>query len=271
DLGVVLDLHQVALEGLKNNNYSAALEDPAFVERYAVFWRALAAATAGVLDPEWLVLQPMNEPVFNDRPEDWPAVQSKVIAAIREVAPMHWIVACGARWQSRAELMKLKPLDDPRIVYDFHFYDPFEFSHQGASWVGEPVKSFAAVPYPSSPARIAPLVEAVTDQQARRRLEQYGRQEWNREKIDAEIAAVAAWAKKHEVPLMCSEFGVYSRVAPVEDRLQWYRDVVAALERHGIAWMNWNYREKYFGVAEYPEPGKPKLRTELIEALGRKP
>lgn len=270
DLGALLDIHQAALDGLKDSNYSAALEDPQFVARYAAFWKALAAAASRELDPEWLILQPMNEPVFNRDPAIWPSIQERIVSAIREAAPRHWIVACGARWQSREELLKLKPLADRRIVYDFHFYDPFPFTHQGAGWAGDSVKDLKGIPYPPEPARVRDLLPRLADERARREVEWMAKQEWGPARIEAEMGRVAAWGREHGVPLMCSEFGVYARVAPVADRLQWYRDVTGALEKHGIAWAVWNYREEHFGVAQYRAPGEPKARGELIAALGLK-
>ncbi len=46
----------------------------------------LAIAAAGAsreLDPEWLILQPMNEPVFNRDPAIWPSIQERIVSASR--------------------------------------------------------------------------------------------------------------------------------------------------------------------------------------------
>jgi endoglucanase len=267
DLGALVDIHQATPDGMSNNNYSQGLENPAFVERYAAFWKALAGEAAKVLDPEWLIFQPMNEPVFDKDPAAWPPVQEKIVAAIRASAPAHWIVGCGARWQSREELVKMTPLADRRMVYDFHFYDPFPFTHQGASWVGGPVRNLKGVPYPGTPERAAAAAQAQSGDAERREVERMGREGWNAAKMDAEMARMASWSKQHGVPVICTEFGVYARVSPLADRLQWHRDVRAALEKHGIGWAVWNYREEFFGVARYPEPGKPELRADLVDAL----
>src|ERR1039457_4976279 len=90
-LAVVIDLHP-------ESDFKARLaKDDDFVERFADFWRALAAHySASDLDADRVFLEIMNEPEFTDRYR-WLGVQMKLAAAIRQGAPAHTIIAAGGR------------------------------------------------------------------------------------------------------------------------------------------------------------------------------
>jgi len=47
------------------------------------------------------------------------------------------ILATGVQWSNLDTLLELKPLKDHNIIYNFHFYEPHIFTHQGASWIPE--------------------------------------------------------------------------------------------------------------------------------------
>src|SRR5437868_2469280 len=78
-----------------------------------------------------------------------------VAQQIRSVAPNHTIIACGARWSGLEDLLPLQPLALANIIYTFHDYEPFAFTHQGATWTDPTVQPLRNVPYPSTPENIA--------------------------------------------------------------------------------------------------------------------
>ena len=39
-------------------------------------------------------------------------------------------------------------------------------------------------------------------------------------------------------------------IAPAEDRLSWYKDVIQLFEEHDKAYPNWNYKSSAFGVVD---------------------
>jgi hypothetical protein len=47
--------------------------------------------------------------------------------------------------------------------------------------------------------------------------------------------------------LWCTEFGALSAI-PTAMRERWYRDILVAFARLGIAWTNWEYRGDEFGI-----------------------
>ncbi|HMO57386.1 MAG TPA: cellulase family glycosylhydrolase, partial [Roseiflexaceae bacterium] len=153
-LAIIIDLHPT-------ESFVAQLrDDDAFVAAFAAGWRALAAHVSR-RDPARLFLEIMNEPHFDDSAR-WNQVQHRLAPAIRAAAPHHTLIATGDNWSAIDGLLQIEPLADPNTVYNFHFYEPFIFTHQGASWGWELSRHFFAVPYPSSPEaveQVAPFID----------------------------------------------------------------------------------------------------------------
>ena len=99
-----------------------------------------------------MFLEILNEPEFTDRYR-WLGVQMKLAAAIRQGAPAHTIIAAGARWSDDDELIFQEPLHDPNVIYNFHFYQPHIFTHQGATWSAYYWHWLRGVRYPSARSR----------------------------------------------------------------------------------------------------------------------
>src|SRR5262249_54170032 len=148
-------------------------------------------------------------------------------------------------------LEALQPLDDGNVIYTFHLYEPYAFTHQGATWIDDGVGSLGQVPYPSSPSAVAPLLAKVADPNGRKLLAAYGDERWEAVAIDRLVERAAAWRDRYGVPVLCTEFGVYRDVSPARDRFAWLRDVRTALEKRQIGWTAWEYAGG-FGVVDGP-------------------
>jgi len=257
-LAVVLDLHP-------SDEFKIKLRtDDRAVSALADFWRSLARHVAA-RDPERLFLEIMNEPMAED-PFRWMGIQARVAAAIREGAPRHTIVATGPRWSSVDQLLLIEPVADRNVIYNFHFYEPHNFTHQGATWGADFWPHLKLVPYPSSPEAVAPLLPSINNEAARGALREYGEERWDEGRVEREIACAAEWGRARGVALTCNEFGVYRTYAPVGSRMRWIADVRVALERHGIGWAMWDYAGG-FGVAVRKD-GRTELDTDTAAALG---
>jgi endoglucanase len=258
-LSVVIDLHPD--DDLKNR-----LKDDAFVQQFGDFWRALAKHYA-TWDPDRVFFEIMNEPEITD-PYRWFGIQAKLAAAIREGAPQHTIIAAGSQYSNDDQFLFLEPLHDPNIAYNFHFYYPHIFTHQGATWGLYYWHWLRGVRYPSMPENAAQAAANVPDAVDRLAVIRYGQEHWDAARIDAEISQVAAWAKNRGVPVICNEFGVYRSYADPHDRAAWIKDVRTSLEHHNIGWAMWDYSGS-FGVVTKKD-GKATLDENIVNALGLK-
>lgn len=257
-LSVVLDIHPA-------DEFKVKLRtDDRHVEAFADFWRSLARHVSA-RDPERLFLEILNEPMVED-PYRWMGIQARLAAGIREGAPRQTIIATAPRWSAVDQLLLIEPLADRNVIYNFHFYEPHTFTHQGATWGSDYWPFIKNVPYPSGPELIAPLLSSVERESARAALKQYADERWNAERIEHSVALAAEWAQRRGVPLTCNEFGVYRAFAPVDSRLRWIEDVRLALERHRIGWAMWDYAGD-FGVA-LRKNGQAEPDPETAAALG---
>ena len=257
-LAVVIDIHPSDEFKLRMNR------DERGVEAFAKFWRAFATHLSK-RDPEFVFLETINEPMVEDGYR-WYGIQAKLIGAIRDGAPNHTIIAGGHRWSGLYEMLFLEPYADPNVIYNFHFYEPFAFTHQGATWAGPNLPFYKNVPYPSSPEAVRLVLDTVEDEPAKYNLLRYGEDNWNAGRIDRELALAAAWAAKHRVYITCNEFGAFRKVAKPADRVAWLHDMRMALEKHSIGWTMWDYAGGFAVVNK--SNGQAQREPELLKALG---
>ncbi len=251
--------------------------EPGLTERAAEFWEALARRLSR-FDPETLFLEVANEP--SGTPAVWEPVQRKLLEAMRRGAPRHTLVTATPLrsgreddpWHTAEALAEMSPVKDRNVVYNFHFYEPFWFTHQGATWAGPAPRGLRGVPYPSSPDKVSTLVadlkERLKDTEVSWLadvIRSYGEERWDAERIERQLRPAVEWARRHSVPLMVNEFGVYRPFCAPADRLAWLRDVRQALEKHGAAWCMWDYSGGF--SLSSGEPGARTLDPDTLRAL----
>ena len=77
----------------------------------------------------------LNEPHGKLDAAGWNALLAEMLAIVRRTNPTRTIVIGPTQWNSLAELRSLElPANDRNILVTFHYYEPFRFTHQGASW-----------------------------------------------------------------------------------------------------------------------------------------
>jgi endoglucanase len=258
-LAVTIDLHPESSYKEKVRTTSDG------VDRFTALWRRLAAHYA-TRDPERVFFEVMNEPEVND-PYRWAGIQARVAAAIREAAPKNTIIATGPNYSSIADLLTIHPLPDGNVIYNFHFYEPHEFTHQGAGWgVGWWIYTHN-IPYPADESSLAASLQQVPDTASRYALEHYWLDHWDAHRIKLQIDAAAAWGREYNAPLICNEFGVFREHSDPQSRMSWIHDVRTALEANSVGWAMWDYRGG-FGVV-WKQDGQPaKVDDKVVEALG---
>jgi len=217
--------------------------DPTVLAKFVDLFKAFAAHVSST-DPEKVFLEVMNEP-FAETPQSWNNVQLELVPAIRSSAPNHTIIASSnlrvtaSDWNNIRALPMTHIVEDKNVLYNFHFYDPFVFTHQGATWGWRALQFMKNIPYPSTPAAVAPLLDAIQDAEAKSAVENYGKENWNRAKFVRILSTVAAWAKSNGVSVLCNEFGAIPWTVPRDSRLRYLRDVREVLESYGIGWGLW--------------------------------
>lgn len=260
-LAVIVDFHPSDL----NPAYSpaaltAGAQSPAFTA-----YLGLLKKTAQRLQnyaPGRVALELMNEPPVDNR--DWQPMLEAAYRAARASAPTLTLVAGGGLLNSADSLIDLDPAslgNDPNVIYTFHYYDPGQFTHQGAPW--NAYRYFTGVPYPPTTTGIRESLEVTADAIRKSKLtsvekskeqlfatEELGRylaSSFERTSIAWSFDRVADWAKRHDIApsrILLGEFGVRILSLPSlgANRLRWLQDVRQEAEARGFAWSAWVYK-----------------------------
>ena len=196
-------------------------------------WRQLADSFADA--PPELYFELLNEPHDKLEVQTWNALIPKLLQVVRPKHAERWIVIGPANYNSIEKLETLTlPSNDRHIIGTFHYYSPFEFTHQGAPWN-----------QPQLPTGVA---WTATDSQM--------------EQLNRDISTASDWAAKHSRPLYLGEFGAYSE-AEMASRATWTRAVRSTAEARGIGWAYWELASG-FGVYD---PAAKRWREPLKNAL----
>ncbi len=231
---VVLDLHKTAGYSFDaDENEGGFFHSAAYQERFYRLWEGLAQRFN---DPERIAFELLNEVTDASVIGEWNRIAAECIRRIRKIAPRSLILV-GSYWNNSPLAVKdLEPPADDRVVYNFHCYDPLNFTHQGASWVPQ-LNNDIRIPFDG--AGITP------------------------ELFEEQFASAIRTAEERGAALYCGEYGVIEQVEP-EDAVKWFRTIHEVFERHGIARSAWTYRQMNFGLSDARLDG---VREELIRYL----
>ncbi len=214
----------------------------------------------------FLYYEILNEPHGIDD-SVWNDIQQNVIDAIRSEDTTHFIIVGPANWNNYKNLKNLPVYNDPKLIYTFHFYDPFVFTHQGASWVDPSMAPLAGVPFPYNASRMPSTPESLRGTWIEQAISNYP-YEGTAAKVKQLIDIAAAFQNERHVPVYCGEFGVYQLNSPPADRVAWYDLVRSYLDEKNISWTIWDYTGG-FGLFEKdsPEYFDYDLNLPLLRAL----
>jgi len=229
---VLLDMHhyrQLDGDALDANERSV---DPAVVEvRFLAMWRQIAARYKNRSDR--LILEVYNEPHGNltDR---WNDLMARAVGTIRREDPQRLIVVGPTSWNSASDLSKLVLPNDANLLLTVHNYEPFSFTHQGATWVTPPL------PVGQDCCTAGQLAQMASG-----------------------LDVAKAYGTKVGYPVFVGEFGSFS-AADNTARVRYSRAMRDLIEARG---MSWSYWELAAGFGIYDPTGAGAFRTDLKDAL----
>ncbi|MDO3626596.1 glycoside hydrolase family 5 protein [Mucilaginibacter sp. BT774] len=192
-----------------------------------------------------------NEPPHMN-PDTWQNAANEIIKAIRKVDAKRTLIVGASNFNSIYELSRSTPLNDDNIIYTFHFYEPFFFTHQGAEWIGDQVAT-TGVPFPYNAENFPPLNPKAKNTWGETNYYQY-RTDGNEQSVKDKLQIVKNWGLKYNVPLLCGEYGVYNKYADPDSRCRYIKAVRQTLKVLHIPGILWDYNSN-FSIFN----GKPSL------------
>ena len=102
--------------------------------RFLAIWRRIAERDA--TRPASVAFELLNEPnaAFDDAPGLWNELARDSLAAVRATNPTRAVLVGPVGFNGIDRLGELELPDDPNLVVSVHYYSPFPFTHQGATW-----------------------------------------------------------------------------------------------------------------------------------------
>ena len=228
-LMVSIDLHHTELDG--------SIPNAATTKRLVWLWTQIANRYKN-LDPEKAVFELRNEP--HDMTADvWRTQANELISTVRKIAPNHTLIVGAEDWNGLDALIKMKPYDDDNIIYTFHFYDPFIFTHQGATWAGDGLSDIKGATFPYSKPVVVPAKAVGT--WVENTIKNYAN-EGTVQNIVNRFKKAKKWSDDNNLPIYCGEFGSYNLISDTESRCQHAQAIyntMGLLEISG-SWWEWD-------------------------------
>lgn len=111
------------------------------IQRLEMIWKQVAERFKN--KSENLVFEVLNEPHGNILDEEINDMNKRIISIIRPTNPTRQIIIGAGHWNSwRATIYNLEIPNDPNLIATFHYYDPYDFSHNSiGTWGTEADKT----------------------------------------------------------------------------------------------------------------------------------
>lgn len=214
---------------------NALWDDPTNQQALKTFWQAIARRYRD--EPVIAGYDLLNEPDVSTAPSQWQKLAGELVSAIREVDTNHLLVVERTNavnqkytWDGN---MNWFLVDDQNVMYTFHYYGPFAYTHQGADWAG------LAGNYSSYP---DPAKQEYVDRGG-------GQFPRTKQFLGAAIQQYVEFGERNEVPLLLGEFGAIE--AAFQDGrggAEWVRDMVDIARAKDLHFIYHTYHEDNFGV-----------------------
>lgn len=233
DLNVVLNLHKAIGNYCDIKEDVSLMDDRKLQDHFVLFWREFERRYH---KKPSIAFELLNE-VRDVDPVIWNDLVDRTVKAIRKMNPTRKIIVGSTCWNSAGKLKDLHLYEDDNIIYTFHFYGPFAFTHQRGVLQASPLYYNRIMAYPSD-------VEPYRDYERfvnHRKDPLPNIKRIDREWIRMQLQPAFDFAKAHpDKILWCGEFGTI-RHCPIEYRENWMQDVISLLKEHNIPYAVWNY------------------------------
>lgn len=241
---LILNMH-VPQGGFQSQGEGTALwKSVEMQNRLSALWQAIAKRYKD--EPVVFGFDLLNEPGVPRHKNQWQELAQRLVVDIRKIDTRHPIIvervnSINRKWLNDKEMNFVKVKGD-NIIYTFHSYDPYEFTHQGAPW----------------------------DKWVRNQDKTWpdAKNNYSKAYLEKTIDNFLAWGERNNVPLYFGEWGVYKQgFEGGRGGLIYVQDMIDIIESRKITNTYHVYHEESFGL--YRGDGKidPKNVNEPLETL----
>jgi endoglucanase len=203
-------------------------------DRFLAQWKQISEFFSDY--PDSLLFEILNEPHGNLTAAKWNVFLNDALTTIREDNPERIVLIGTAEWGGLGGLPLLEIPEDENIILTVHYYNPFQFTHQGAEWSGEQSQAWLGTKW----------LDTETERNVMRQ----------------DFAPLKALELEKNIPVHIGEFGAYSK-ADLQSRVKWTTFLSRFLEEQGWSWAYWEFSAG-FGIYN---PSTKTLLQPLVDAL----
>jgi endoglucanase len=178
--------------------------------RFTEIWKQIADEFASAPPSVWFEL--LNEPNGNATDANLSSLWQPAINAIRTTNPTRPIIVGGQNWSEVNSLNTIQIPNDPYIVVTFHYYLPFAYTHQGATWVS---------PSPSTGRKFGSQADAV--------------------ELANSLQTVQDFMKRTGRVPFVGEYGTTLETVSPTERAEYFKVITSAFASIGIQSCAWSY------------------------------
>lgn len=131
--------------------------------------------------PDSLVVETLNEPRGEITSARWNKLVAQIVDVVRTADPERVVMVGSYNYNSYSSISMLEVPDVDNLIVTFHYYDPFNFTHQGATFV-DPM-------YETGTLWTASLAQ--------------------KRAVKSAFNAMKEWSDAHDIPVYLGEFGAY--------------------------------------------------------------
>jgi endoglucanase len=206
-----------------DNHHGPDVNDNNFASntpRICAVWKQLVQRY-GNLDPNRFYFELYNEP-NNISNANFRTIAQTAMDTIRKYNTTHTFIIGGNGWNSGSGLASFEPITDQNVIYTFHNYDPYYFTHQGFSWTSPA----------NFPVRAFPIGNDVAD-------------------MRSNFVNVKSWSNYHNFPVLMGEFGV-SASADATSRCNWMDKMTHYADSLNFPYAYWDVKNYSDAFGFYP-------------------
>ena len=256
-LAVMINIHH--FDALDKNPTNATAE-------FLALWRQIAARYQNF--PAQLAFELDNEPHDNATTALMNPIYAQAITEIRQTNPQRTLVVEPGGWGGIGELKKLVLPPDDNVIVSVHCYEPFHFTHQGATWTGKDFLQTNIV-FPGPPAQ--PLVPDETlnpNPWVRKWIEDYNTLPTEKNPSSAvafadKLKYLHEWSAFYGRPVHLGEFGAIVK-ADTTSRANFYSAMRRTAEKEDLGWCLWDWSANFRYWDKANSAPMPGMRAALF-------